>query len=198
MKSNFKSFEELPLALNANDVAGALGISRAGAYTLLKSSDFPKIRIGSRYIVPKDKFIRWVNESVLLVGKHPENETVRCVVPIKSSLAIEGKSLAFTLDIDGFNWQGVCDMTASRLLNEQPQSQSAMDTAKNLLIKHCTDDLFPSTEMTELALANNISASTIESLVVSTLLYSSSLAFSLFIFPDCLICIVHLHFQIYL
>ncbi len=61
MKSNFKSFDELPLSLNAKDVALALGISRAGAYSLLKTRGFPKIKIGNRYIVPKDKFVSWVN-----------------------------------------------------------------------------------------------------------------------------------------
>jgi predicted DNA-binding transcriptional regulator AlpA len=63
MKSKFKTFDELPLSLCADDVAGVLGISRAGAYTLIKSKDFPKIKIGGRYVVPRDKFINWINQN---------------------------------------------------------------------------------------------------------------------------------------
>jgi excisionase family DNA binding protein len=63
MKSKFKTIEELPLSLCADDVAGVLGISRAGAYTLIKSKGFPKIKIGGRYVVPKDKFLDWINRT---------------------------------------------------------------------------------------------------------------------------------------
>jgi predicted DNA-binding transcriptional regulator AlpA len=63
MKSKFKTIEELPLSLCADDVAGVLGISRAGAYTLIKSNGFPRIKIGGRYVVPKNKFIDWINQN---------------------------------------------------------------------------------------------------------------------------------------
>lgn len=63
MKSKFKTTDELPLSLNADDVASVLGISRAGAYTLIKSKDFPKIKIGGRYVVPKNKFLDWINQN---------------------------------------------------------------------------------------------------------------------------------------
>ena len=36
------------------DVAEALGISRAAAYTLVQSESFPHMRIGKRILVPKD------------------------------------------------------------------------------------------------------------------------------------------------
>ena len=39
-----------------------LGISRAGAYELVKGKDFPALKIGSRIVVPKEKFIAWVDE----------------------------------------------------------------------------------------------------------------------------------------
>jgi predicted DNA-binding transcriptional regulator AlpA len=63
MKSKFKTVDELPLSLNADDVAGVLGISRAGAYSLIKTKNFPKLKIGGRYIVPKDKFLAWIGEN---------------------------------------------------------------------------------------------------------------------------------------
>lgn len=47
--------------LSVPDVASVLGISRAGAYELVRSDGFPALRIGSRIVVPKEKFIGWIN-----------------------------------------------------------------------------------------------------------------------------------------
>ena len=58
----YKSYDELPLMLSVPDVAKVLGISRAGAYELVKSKGFPSLTIGSRIIVPKEKFIAWIDE----------------------------------------------------------------------------------------------------------------------------------------
>lgn len=63
MKTKFKSIDELPLSLSAGDIAATLGISRAGAYTLIKSEGFPCIQIGGRYVVPKSKFLQWMDEN---------------------------------------------------------------------------------------------------------------------------------------
>lgn len=49
--------ENLPTVLNATQLASALGISRAGAYQLLHTKDFPTLRIGKRMLVPKDRLI---------------------------------------------------------------------------------------------------------------------------------------------
>ncbi len=56
----FKSYEDLPLS--APDVAEVLGILRAAAYELLRSRGFPSMRVGTRILVPKDKFIRWIDQ----------------------------------------------------------------------------------------------------------------------------------------
>ena len=61
----YKSYEELPLMLSVPEVAVALGISRAGAYELVRSDGFPALKIGSRIVVPKEKFIEWVNAQTL-------------------------------------------------------------------------------------------------------------------------------------
>ena len=58
----YKSYSELPLMLSVPEVAAVLGISRAGAYELVKGNDFPALKIGSRIVVPKDKLIAWVDE----------------------------------------------------------------------------------------------------------------------------------------
>ena len=56
----YKSYNELPLMLSVTDVAEVLGISRAGAYELVKTEGFPAFSIGSRIIIPKDEFIAWI------------------------------------------------------------------------------------------------------------------------------------------
>ena len=63
MTTTYTSYDQLPLALCADDVAAVLGISRANAYTLMHSKDFPTITIGKRMIVPKDKFIKWIDDN---------------------------------------------------------------------------------------------------------------------------------------
>nr|WP_325214412.1 helix-turn-helix domain-containing protein [uncultured Oscillibacter sp.] len=55
-KKVYKSYEELPLMLTVPDVALVLGISRAGAYELAHSEGFPVLKVGSRIVIPKDKF----------------------------------------------------------------------------------------------------------------------------------------------
>lgn len=61
-QSEFKSYDQLPLFLNAKTVAQVLGISMAGTYELLHREDFPVVKIGSRLVVPKEKFLAWVEE----------------------------------------------------------------------------------------------------------------------------------------
>ena len=60
-KTKYTNYDDLPLTLSVPDVASVLGISRAGAYELVRSDGFPSLRIGSRIVVPKEKFIEWIN-----------------------------------------------------------------------------------------------------------------------------------------
>ena len=50
-----------PLTRSAPEVAEVLGISRAAAYELVRSRGFPSLKVGTRILVPKDKFIAWIN-----------------------------------------------------------------------------------------------------------------------------------------
>ena len=58
--SKYTTYDELPLFLNAEMVAKVLGISISSAYELMHETSFPTLRICSRMVVPKDKFIEWV------------------------------------------------------------------------------------------------------------------------------------------
>ena len=58
---NDQEIQDLPFALNAQQVADVLGIARSSAYTLIHSEGFPTIHIGRRLLVPKDKLLQWVD-----------------------------------------------------------------------------------------------------------------------------------------
>ena len=62
MTNTYTSMEELPVTLNAQEVAAVLGISRANAYCLMHSRGFPTLQIGKRMVVPKDKLIDWIDQ----------------------------------------------------------------------------------------------------------------------------------------
>ena len=61
-ESTYKTYDELPLFLNAATVSSVLGVSPASAYELMREKDFPTLRVGSRMVVPKEKFIEWVEQ----------------------------------------------------------------------------------------------------------------------------------------
>ena len=62
-KSEYKSYDDLPLFLNSETVAKVLGIAPSSAYELMHEPGFPVLKIGTRMVVPKEQFIRWVNEN---------------------------------------------------------------------------------------------------------------------------------------
>ncbi len=61
-KSEYKSYDDLPLFLNAELVSKILGVSPSSGYELMHEVGFPTLRIGSRMVVPKEKFVAWVEE----------------------------------------------------------------------------------------------------------------------------------------
>ena len=61
-ESVYKSYDELPLFLNSELVAKVLGVSPSSGYELMHQPDFPVLRVGNRMVVPKEKFIQWVEE----------------------------------------------------------------------------------------------------------------------------------------
>ena len=63
-KKEVSSYDDLPVSLNADQVAAVLGISRAGAYNLMRSEGFPTLFIGKRMVVPKDRLMDWMNTQI--------------------------------------------------------------------------------------------------------------------------------------
>ena len=60
--SEYKSYDELPLFLNAATVAKVLGVLPSSGYELMHEPDFPVLKVGSRMVVPKEKFVEWVKQ----------------------------------------------------------------------------------------------------------------------------------------
>lgn len=60
--SNIRSYADLPLFLNAKLVAQVLGVSISTAYEVMHEPSFPTLRVGSRMVVPKEKFMQWAEE----------------------------------------------------------------------------------------------------------------------------------------
>ena len=59
----YKSCDELPLFLNAETVAKVLGVSPSSGYELMHEKDFPALRVGKRIVVPRERFIQWVDQN---------------------------------------------------------------------------------------------------------------------------------------
>ena len=63
-ESSYKSYDELPLFLNAETTASSPGISVSGLYELMQKKGFPVLKIGTRLVVPREKFREWVEQNV--------------------------------------------------------------------------------------------------------------------------------------
>ncbi|ADU26818.1 AAA family ATPase [Ethanoligenens harbinense] len=78
--------------------------------------------------------------SVLLVGRMKDSPDIRVVAHDKSSLAPEGRSIAFALDAEnGFQWKGFCDTTVNELLagegTVQTKTMRMEEALKTMLTK---------------------------------------------------------------
>jgi excisionase family DNA binding protein len=54
--------ESLPPIMTVADVQDYLGISRQTAYELVHQPDFPTLRLGRLIKIPKDAFLRWIEQ----------------------------------------------------------------------------------------------------------------------------------------
>ena len=50
-----------PLTYSVEEVARLLGIARNGAYERVRAGDIPSIRMGKRYLIPRERFHAWLN-----------------------------------------------------------------------------------------------------------------------------------------
>ena len=102
--------------------------------------------------------------SVLMVGRDKDDSNTRIMVPVKSSLAPEGRAYAFTLNEEkGVQWEGPCDYSAEEILSGSSLINRKLDRAKACLEMLLYDDDLKSNEVYERLTSLGISRRTIES-----------------------------------
>ena len=85
--------------------------------------------------------------SVLVVGRIKDDPTLRVVCPTKSSLAPEGKAIAFRLDPEqGFQWAGEYDISAEDLLSGNSRGHK-LRAAQSFLQEVLAEGALPQTEI---------------------------------------------------
>ena len=62
---------DAPEILSANELATFLHISRAGAYNLLNSKDFPTLHVGGRKLVTKENVLLWMKKNTNKIAEFP-------------------------------------------------------------------------------------------------------------------------------
>ena len=67
---SYQIFDDLPDIIDATQIASALRNSRAGAYNLLSSEDFPTLHIGRRKLVMKNDLTQWLKSHTNTTPKH--------------------------------------------------------------------------------------------------------------------------------
>lgn len=99
--------------------------------------------------------------SVLIVGRIKDEQEIRVVCHVKSSLAPEGKSIAFRLDKDtGFEWIGEYDISADDLLSGDNRGKK-IHAAKEFLQEVLTSGSVAQTKVAEEAESRGIKKKTL-------------------------------------
>lgn len=99
--------------------------------------------------------------SVLIVGRIKDEPEIRVVCHVKSSLAPEGKSIAFRLDKDtGFEWIGEYDISADDLLSGDNRGQK-IHAAKEFLKEILASGSVAQTKVAEEAESRGIKKKTL-------------------------------------
>lgn len=63
MSNSIIKLDSMPDILTASDLMTLFHISRAGAYNLLNSADFPTLHVGGRKLVTKDNLLAWMDRN---------------------------------------------------------------------------------------------------------------------------------------
>lgn len=63
MENNYRSFDELPLALRVEELMPILGIGRNTAYALVRSGQIRSVKIGRQLRIPKQALIDYLTSS---------------------------------------------------------------------------------------------------------------------------------------
>lgn len=99
--------------------------------------------------------------SVLVVGRIKDDTDLRVIAHDKSSLAPEGKSIAFRMDREnGFTWEGIYDISVEELLLGESRGQKTKD-AKAFLSEALSEGQLSCNDITEAAKKRGIKKKTL-------------------------------------
>lgn len=61
-KKRIYSVDELPYYLSAKDISAFLGLGLTATYDLVNNTDCPKFKHNNRIMVPRDRFLYWLDQ----------------------------------------------------------------------------------------------------------------------------------------
>ena len=71
MQATVTDITTLPLMLRVEDIQRVLGISRMMAYGMIHQAGCPKVLCGRSIRIPRDSFLRWLEEKAGANGERP-------------------------------------------------------------------------------------------------------------------------------
>lgn len=74
------NFDNFPDILDINDLKRLLAIGTNKAYDLVKQKGFPAIKIGKKYIIPKEQLKIWLANQFV---RHVDEQEDRCKVVLR-------------------------------------------------------------------------------------------------------------------
>jgi len=98
--------------------------------------------------------------SVMTVGKLPDDDEIRAIVPIKNNLAPLGVAQAFGFDGGGFCWLGECDATIDEILSSKQRPESQFAKARKLIESVLAKGAVSAVDMQQMADEQGISYKT--------------------------------------
>jgi excisionase family DNA binding protein len=60
--STITDVQALPAVLTMREIQDILGVAKRTAYALARRDDFPALRLGKTIRVPREAFLRWLEE----------------------------------------------------------------------------------------------------------------------------------------
>ena len=89
-ESKYKSYDDLPLFLNAKTASELLEISQSMCYELMRKKDFPSLRIGSRLVVQRENFTSGSTKTQegnnMITEKYIKNAKLQRYFPLPNSI----------------------------------------------------------------------------------------------------------------
>ena len=60
--NNRLNIADLPDIFSPRELAQVMGIHQQGGYELVRQEGFPVVKVGKKYLIPKQAFLSWLNQ----------------------------------------------------------------------------------------------------------------------------------------